>query len=163
MALPSILSSINIAIVENITNAATMGKRRFQFTNFRYLNITIVAEVSDKRPERVTASPYEGIRKGSTVIMNMPNPKPIVLCTKLAPAARKMIYRMFSNMKFYIHKWSRRKLNFVFSYSIYYIVLLILNIVMDGSGSFAASSHRENHSGSASYGISTCVNTLLAC
>jgi hypothetical protein len=60
-------------------------------TYFRYLTITTAAEVSDSRPESVTASPYEGIRKGRAVMMKMPNPKPIVRCTKLAPAASRIM------------------------------------------------------------------------
>lgn len=47
---------------------------------------------------RVTASPYDGIRKGSALIMNMPNPNPTVLCTKLAPAASRIMYGMFSGI-----------------------------------------------------------------
>ena len=93
---PSILSRRHIAMVENTTNAATKGSNRFHVTNFIYFSITTVAEVSESNPESVTASPYEGIRKGSAVIMNMPNPKPMVRCTKLAPAAKRTIYRIFS-------------------------------------------------------------------
>ena len=44
-----------------------------------------VEVVSASRPDRVVASPYEGIRKGSMVMMKIPNPKPVVRCTKLAP------------------------------------------------------------------------------
>ena len=79
MVLPSILSSRHIAIVENTINAAMIGSKRFHVTYFKYLTITTVAEVKESRPESVTASPYEGIRKGRAVIMNMPNPKPMVL------------------------------------------------------------------------------------
>ena len=80
-----------IAIVENMTKAPTIGSRRFHVTNFTYCIITIVADVSDNIPESVTASAYDGMRKGSAVMMNIPNPKPIVLCMKLAPAASKNI------------------------------------------------------------------------
>jgi hypothetical protein len=65
---------------------------RFHVTYFKYLTITTVAEVNESRPESVTASPYEGIRKGRTVMMNIPNPNPMVRWTKLAPAARRMRY-----------------------------------------------------------------------
>jgi hypothetical protein len=41
--------------------------------------------VRASRPDRAVASPYEGIRKGRRVIMNIPNPNPVVLCTKLPP------------------------------------------------------------------------------
>ena len=93
---PSIFSSISIAAVENMMKAPSIGRNRFQVTYFIYWSITIVAEVSDRSPERVTASAYDGIRKGRAVMMNMPNPKPIVRCMKLAPAAKSMIYKMFS-------------------------------------------------------------------
>lgn len=38
-----------------------------------------------KMPDNVVASPYDGIKNGSIVMMNMPKPKPVVRCTKLAP------------------------------------------------------------------------------
>ena len=98
MALPSILSSRIIARVEKIMNAPTIGRSLFHVTNLRYFTITTVAEVNDNSPDRVTASPYEGIRKGSAVMMNMPNPNPIVLWTKLAPAANSIMYSMLSGM-----------------------------------------------------------------
>ena len=82
-------SSRHIAKVENRKNAAVTGRSRLQLTYFIYLTITTVAEVSESNPERVTASAYDGIRNGSAVIMNMPKPKPIVRCTKLAPIARR--------------------------------------------------------------------------
>ena len=62
MACPSILSSRQIAIDENITNAPTIGRSRFHVTYLTYLIITTVAEVSESSPERVTASAYDGIR-----------------------------------------------------------------------------------------------------
>ena len=102
MACPSILSSRQIAIVEKRTNAPTIGSSLFHVTNFMYFSITTVAEVSERRPERVTASPYEGIRKGSAVIMNMPNPNPMVLWTKLAPAAKSIMYSIFSGITFHL-------------------------------------------------------------
>ena len=79
-----------------MANVATIGRKRFQFTYLIYLNITTAADVSDSRPDSVTASPYEGNRKGSAVMMNMPKPNPMVRCTKLAPAASRIIYRIFS-------------------------------------------------------------------
>ena len=80
-------SSRHIANVENRKNAAVTGRSRLQFTYFKYLIITTVAEVSESNPESVTASAYDGIRNGRAVIMNMPKPKPTVRCTKLAPMA----------------------------------------------------------------------------
>ena len=62
---------------------------------FEYNQFTIAMEVvSARRPDKAVASPYEGIRKGRAVIMNMPNPKPVVRCTKLAPAASRNMYRI---------------------------------------------------------------------
>ena len=46
-----------MAIVENTTNAATMGNSLFQLTYLTYFTITTVAEVRESKPERVTASP----------------------------------------------------------------------------------------------------------
>ena len=53
--------------------------------------MSVVAKAS--RPDRVVASPYDGIRKGSTVMMKIPKPKPVVLSTKLAPTANNAISR----------------------------------------------------------------------
>lgn len=38
-----------------------------------------------RSPDSVVASPYDGRRYGSTVIMKMPKPKPDTRCTKAAP------------------------------------------------------------------------------
>ena len=95
---PSSLSRREMAAVEKTTNAAVIGMSLFQVTYFTYWIITTVAEVRESRPDRVTASAYEGIRKGSAVMMNMPNPNPIVLWTKLAPAANSIIYSIFSGI-----------------------------------------------------------------
>ena len=78
-------------MVEKTANEATKGKKRFQVTNLMYLIITTVADVKDSIPDNVTASAYEGIKKGSAVMMNIPNPNPIVRWTKLAPVARRNI------------------------------------------------------------------------
>ena len=82
---------MKIAMEENRKNAANIGNIRFQDTYFIYLNITTIDDVNESIPESVTDSAYEGIRKGSTVIMNMPKPKPVVRWTKLAPVAKRMI------------------------------------------------------------------------
>ena len=88
---PSILSSMQIAMVENITNANVIGKKRFHVTYFTYFTITTAADVSDSIPDSVTASAYDGIRKGRAVMMNIPNPNPMVLWMKLAPIASRNI------------------------------------------------------------------------
>ena len=57
----------------------------------------IVAEVvSARSPDRAVASPYDGMRRGRDVMMNMPNPNPVVLCTKLAPMVSRIMYAMLS-------------------------------------------------------------------
>ena len=91
IVLPSILSSRRIAIVEKTVNAAIIGRSLFQVTYLTYLIITTVADVKDNRPDRVTASAYDGIRNGNAVIMNIPKPKPMVRCIKLAPAASRIM------------------------------------------------------------------------
>ena len=93
---PSILSSMQIAMVEKITNAKVIGRKRFHVTYFTYFTMTNAADVSDSSPERVTASAYDGIRKGRAVMMNIPNPNPMVLWMKLAPIARRNIGRLNS-------------------------------------------------------------------
>ena len=93
---PSILSSMQIAMVENITNANVIGKKRFHVTYFTYFTITTAADVSDSIPDSVTASAYDGIKKGRAVMMNIPNPNPMVLWMKLAPIARRNIGRLNS-------------------------------------------------------------------
>lgn len=40
--------------------------------------------VDANSPDRVVASPYDGIMWGNTLMMNMPNPNPHTRCTKLA-------------------------------------------------------------------------------
>ena len=50
---------------------------------------------ADSIPDRVVASPYEGIKWGSIVIMKIPNPNPLTRCTKLAPV-QKTINRMMA-------------------------------------------------------------------
>ena len=80
-------------MVENTTKAPIIGSSLRHVTNFRYLTIITAADVSESSPDRVTASPYEGIRNGRAVIMKIPKPNPTVRCTKLAPAARRIMYR----------------------------------------------------------------------
>ena len=45
-----------------------------------------------RMPERVVASPKEGMIEGSIVMMKMPKPKPVVRCTKLAPMLNRKSY-----------------------------------------------------------------------
>jgi hypothetical protein len=42
-------------------------------------------------PDNVVASPYDGNRSGSAVMMKIPNPKPVVLWIKLAKMLNKKI------------------------------------------------------------------------
>ena len=93
IVLPSIRLSMKIAAVDMIRNVARIGIRRFQVTYFLYLYIATEEDVSARSPDKVTASPYDGMRKGRAVIMKIPKPKPMVLCMKLAPIASRNIYR----------------------------------------------------------------------
>ena len=72
-------------------NVTRMGISLFQVMNFLIRSVIIIEEVRARMPERVVASPREGIRKGRIVIMKMPNPKPVVRWTKLAPMQRRKI------------------------------------------------------------------------
>lgn len=47
-----------------------------------------------RRPVSAVASAYDGIRKGSIVIMNMPKPKPVVRWMKPAMILRRNMERM---------------------------------------------------------------------
>ena len=77
-------------------NVIRIGMSLFQHMYLRILNVMNADVVRASRPDRVVASPEEGMRKGSMVIMKMPKPKPVVLCTKLAPTVRRNISTMFS-------------------------------------------------------------------
>ena len=44
---------------------------------FLYLTITEKESAIANNPERVVASPYEGIKKGRIVMMKIPNPNPV--------------------------------------------------------------------------------------
>ena len=59
--------------------------------NFLYFIAAIREVVNASNPDKAVASPYEGIRKGSRVMIKIPKPKPVVLCTKLAPVASRNI------------------------------------------------------------------------
>lgn len=80
-----------MAIAETMMNVNRISHSRDHVTYCRNRH-TIVAEVViAKIPESVVASPYEGTKKGSIVMIKMPKPKPVVRCTKLAPMlSRKM-------------------------------------------------------------------------
>ena len=52
----------------------------------RHMRMHTDSEVTEANmPERAVASPEEGIKAVSHVIMKMPNPNPVTRCTKLAP------------------------------------------------------------------------------
>ena len=85
-----------MAADEVMMNVRRIGRSLFQVIYLLILKLIIADVVNARRPESVVASPYEGIRKGSIVIMNMPNPNPVVLCTKLAPMVSRIMYAMLS-------------------------------------------------------------------
>lgn len=95
-ALSLICERKQMAIVEINENAARIGHMLFQFTNFLNLMAIIAEVVIANRPDKAVASPYEGIRNGRNVMMKMPKPNPVVLCTKLAPIVRNKMYMMSS-------------------------------------------------------------------
>lgn len=86
----------HIAAVEVRRNIESIGMSLFQVMNRLYFIEAINDVVSANNPDNAVASPYDGIRNGSNVIMKMPNPNPVVLCTKLAPTASRNICRIFS-------------------------------------------------------------------
>ena len=74
-------------------NVIRMGHRCFQIISFHILLHMIKVVVSANNPDSVVASPYDGIRNGRTVMMNIPNPNPVVRSTKLAPTASNAMRR----------------------------------------------------------------------
>jgi hypothetical protein len=86
---------MQMAIVEVIRNAESMCISLFHVMYSRYFHDPRADVVRASSPDSAVASPYDGIRNGSSVIMKMPNPNPVVRCTKLAPTARRKIPVMF--------------------------------------------------------------------
>ena len=83
--------STNMAPMETTINVSSMG-RSLRHTMNLYFCMTIISEVVMARiPDRVVASPCEDMMAGSIVMMKMPNPKPVVRCTKLAPMLSRKI------------------------------------------------------------------------
>ena len=80
-----------MAKAEMTINVSRIRHSRFQVT-YRRSRHTMAAEVViASSPDSVVASPYDGRKNGSMVMMKMPNPNPVVRCTKLAPMhSRKM-------------------------------------------------------------------------
>ena len=87
--LSSMLLRQDTAMADTAMNVRRIGRRRFQDTDFRSLKEIAADVVRARRPDRVVASPYDGRRKGSIVIMKMPKPKPVVRWIKLAPIQRR--------------------------------------------------------------------------
>ena len=77
--------------VDMATNVSRIGMSLLHVMNFLILMHMSVEVVIARSPESVVASPYDGIRNGSMVIMKIPKPKPVVRCTKLAPIVRRNI------------------------------------------------------------------------
>lgn len=74
----------------------SMGMSLFHVMNLLILNDMMAEVVSARSPDSVVASAYEGIRNGRIVIMNIPKPNPVALCTKLAPTVSRNISMIFS-------------------------------------------------------------------
>ena len=66
-------------------NVASIGSSFLHAISRLYFTVIIIDVTDASSPERVVASPYEGIRNGSAVIMKIPNPNPVVRCTNAAP------------------------------------------------------------------------------
>ena len=100
LIVPSCITlSRHIAAVEVRRKMERMGMSLFQVMNRLYFIAATRDVVKANNPDSAVASPYEGIRKGSRVIMKMPNPNPVVLCTKLAPTASRNIWKILSVKK----------------------------------------------------------------
>ena len=80
---------------DTITKVRRMSQSFWIGTCLRFLIAGMRAVRIASIPLRAVASPYDGIRWGSRVIMNMPNPNPLTLCVKAAAsAARDMMSMM---------------------------------------------------------------------
>lgn len=77
-------------------NVRSIGISLCHVMYLRYLYAMKEDVVRARRPESVVASPYDGIMNGRRVMMNMPNPNPVVRWTKLAPIVSRNISIMFS-------------------------------------------------------------------
>ena len=68
-----ILVSMQMAMADVMMNVIRIGMSLFQHMYLRILNVMNADVVRASRPDRVVASPYEGMRKGSMVIMKVPD------------------------------------------------------------------------------------------
>jgi hypothetical protein len=64
-------------ISENRRNEMSIGMIFCQTMYFLYLTITEKERAMANSPERVVASPYEGIKKGRIVMIKIPKPNPV--------------------------------------------------------------------------------------
>ena len=87
---------VQMAPADMTMKVMSMGRSRFQVTYLLIRKLMMADVVRARRPDNVVASPYEGIRKGRSVIMNMPNPNPVVRWMKLAPTVRIKILTILS-------------------------------------------------------------------
>lgn len=86
----------NMVGVDMTMKVSRIGTSLFHVMNFLILMHMSMEVVMARSPERVVASPYDGIRNGSIVIMKIPKPKPVVRWTKLAPMVRMKISIIWS-------------------------------------------------------------------
>ena len=87
-----------MAIAETMTNVIKIGSSLLHVIYDLMRNVIMAEVVSARSPDKVVASAYDGIRKGRSVIMKIPKPKPVVLWTKLAPTESRNISIMFSKL-----------------------------------------------------------------
>lgn len=76
-------------------NVASIGSSFLHAISRLYFTVIIIDVTDASSPDRVVASPYDGIRNGSAVIMKIPNPNPVVRCTNAAPIVNNMSVIIF--------------------------------------------------------------------
>ena len=88
----SLLSHVSISTAQKLVtrNVARIGSSWRQAISRRYFTVRMSDVTEASSPDSVVASPYDGIIHGSTVMMNIPNPNPVVRCTNAAPMVNNM-------------------------------------------------------------------------
>ena len=65
-------------MVEMTRKTDRIGMSLFRLTFSLYFHAAMAEVVRASRPDNAVASPYDGMRNGSIVMMKMPKPKPVV-------------------------------------------------------------------------------------
>ena len=94
-SITSFIDETNItAKYDTMTKVVSIGMSLFQQMCRLILTATKSDCIRANIPDRAVASPYDGISCGSMVIMNIPKPNPLTLCTKLAPMQNRTSIRI---------------------------------------------------------------------